>query len=204
MICLEPAGLWFPARALYLGVRGICVPSFTTSMCGQRWLWRMSWCHLVLLFWNCTFSGAVHKPTTFPQHRALYIAAPGPLHWLFPLPKGLVLKKPCMQVQFVLSYNESRKKKNTSFYKDAFILVWLQTEKISYEYVKEFFEIWGKVHEDYRRYISHLSLCFAAITNNLNISVANSNKSIYAEVTYLLWVSCGSVPWSLFIAGWEN
>lgn len=105
-------------------------------------------CHdATLCFWFGTahFLGAC---TSLPlsqkkqTNKALYIAAPGPLHWLFLLPKGLVLKKPCMQVQFVLSSNESKKEKKKqtpSFYKDAYSLIWLQTERISYEYVKEFF-----------------------------------------------------------------
>lgn len=94
------------------------------------------------------------------------------------LPRGLCIDYfHCLKVWFwrshlckcSLYYHIMNQEKKSCFHKDAFILIWPQTEKISYEYVKEFSEIWGKVHEDYRRYISHLSLCFAAITNNLNI-----------------------------------
>lgn len=141
MICLKPVGLWFPDRAFYLGVRGTCVPFLTTSMCGQRWLWRMSWCHLVLLFWNCTFL----EPCT-----SLPLSCKTGLFTL--LPQALCIDCfHCLKVWFWRShvyksslYCHIMNQEKKSFYKDVFIFIWLQTEKTSYEYVKEFFEILRK------------------------------------------------------------
>ena len=84
---------------------GVFASSSAISMCGQPWLGGVSWCHLVLLFWNCTFYGTKLKtPTVHPPPPILwphfllfwywtnFFLASGPLHWQSSLPRGVLLK----------------------------------------------------------------------------------------------------------------
>ena len=84
---------------------GVFASPSAVSMCGQPWLWGVSWCHLVLLFWNCTFFGTKLKtPTVHPPPPILwphflpfwywtdFFLASGPLHWQSSLPRDVLLK----------------------------------------------------------------------------------------------------------------